>query len=42
MTQAEAYELALMQVQLSHELGEAANRAGEFWMSVTYLLRICY
>ena len=38
MTTAEAYELALMQVQLSHELGEAANRAGEFWMSVTYLL----
>ena len=38
MTQAEAYELALMQVQLSHELGEAANRTSEFWMSVTYLL----
>lgn len=38
MTQAEAYELALMQVEFSHELGEAVAGASGFWMSVSYVL----
>ncbi|MEP6390332.1 MAG: hypothetical protein ABJ056_10460 [Halioglobus sp.] len=40
MTKAEAYELALMQVELSHELGEAASRSAEFWTSASYILLV--
>ncbi len=38
MTEAEAYELALMQLALAHEIGESVFRTAEFWMSVSYVL----
>ena len=40
MTEAEAHELALMHVQFGHDLGEAALRQGEFWVSVSYGLLV--
>ena len=40
MTKSEAHELALMHVQFGHDLGEAALRQGEFWISVSYGLLV--